>query len=381
MAAPPTDSRPGLVTLFDQQSRLAAEVGSPLCAQVCAAIGQDVADEGPSVGLLSDFQDARTGDMVPLRLQHALHRRALDGAEPELARFFPSLGGDMPEPGDQDGWAQLRAAVVAAIAAHPTELRVLLDQIPQTNEPGRAAPLIGVLALASNAWSLPIRLHEIGCSAGLNLRADKFRVATQDGVGVGPLDSPVQLHNGWSGEVVPTADSPIDVVERVGVDLDPVNIADGQAQLYLKAFIWPDQVERFRRLSAAIDIALTVPATVTRSSAADHVESLALQPGNVLMVWHSAFWMYLSVAERARITNHLEMLGAHADESQPLVHVALEARDPNPASTYRGWVVVRSWPPLPHTGVDAGQEVRLGVAAPHGVPMVWENPLPLAADI
>ena len=50
-----------------------------------------------------------------------------------------------------------------------------LDQPPQTNEVGRSAELIGGLLLFDREFGLPVRLFEIGTSAGLNLRAEHYR--------------------------------------------------------------------------------------------------------------------------------------------------------------------------------------------------------------
>ena len=73
-----------------------------------------------------------------------------------------------------------------AASDHADQLRAALDQPPQTNEVGRAAALIGGLLILTHRFALPIRLFEIGCSAGLNLRADYFRFRYPGGNGVRP---------------------------------------------------------------------------------------------------------------------------------------------------------------------------------------------------
>ena len=62
------------------------------------------------------------------------------------------------------------------LADHGEQLRAWLGHPPQTNEVGRAAALLGGLRHVAAEAQLPIRLIEVGASAGLNLRADHFRV-------------------------------------------------------------------------------------------------------------------------------------------------------------------------------------------------------------
>ena len=91
------------------------------------------------------------------------------GSAPELAAYYPTVGGT---------WSsQASEAVLAFLAARGDEVRPLLDQAPQTNEVGRAAALVGGLLRLTERWQLPVRLWEIGASAGLNLQADRFRIS------------------------------------------------------------------------------------------------------------------------------------------------------------------------------------------------------------
>src|ERR1700730_12234089 len=87
----------GVVEAFRLQGEFCDQFGSPLYAGLLARAAEDMErGGGPLVALL----DGSTGNPIPdglvLRLMGAVHRLVLDGAAPELARYYPSAGG-VPE--------------------------------------------------------------------------------------------------------------------------------------------------------------------------------------------------------------------------------------------------------------------------------------------
>jgi hypothetical protein len=153
------------------------------------------------------------------------------------------------------GWE----AFEQVLRARGPELRVLLSQPPQTNEVGRASALYGGLLRLAESVPLPVRLFEIGSSAGLNLRADHFRYNLEDGTGFGPADSPVQLDQAWSGRPMKPVPAPR-IVERTGSDPAPVNPLNDEGALTLASYVWPDMTGRLERLRGALEVARRVPA-------------------------------------------------------------------------------------------------------------------------
>ncbi len=73
------------------------------------------------------------------------------------------------------------AAVLDLLDERRDEVRAWLDRPPQTNEVGRSAALLGGLLHLPDELRLPVRLVEVGASAGLNLLADRFAVLDADG--------------------------------------------------------------------------------------------------------------------------------------------------------------------------------------------------------
>jgi hypothetical protein len=264
--------------LLRWQADACRELGSPLYGDLLLHAADDLLAGGPTADVLRGHLDDRLASVLALRLLGGAHAVALSGHAPDLAAFYPSAGGAAdPEPGSPRAWAALRQT----LAEHAAVIRTWLDHPPQTNEVGRAAALLGGLRHIAAEASLPMRLVEVGASAGLNLRADRFYVPGDAGT-YGTPDSPVVLSGGWLGDAPP--ESRIEVIERVGGDLSPVDPTTPAGQLTLTAYVWPDQVDRLSRLRGAFTIAEQVPAELRAESASTTLAHTDLVPGT----WTSA---------------------------------------------------------------------------------------------
>ena len=144
----------------------------------------DAEERGPVFELVEPFDaDNLRADALALRLMAAVHRLVLTGAAPRLAVHYPTAGG---RAGTEGAWEAFREVVVAQADA----LRPLVALPCQTNEVGRCTALaFGFLELAA-AHGRPLRLLEVGASAGLNLRFDQFRYAGGGGLRGGPPTAP-----------------------------------------------------------------------------------------------------------------------------------------------------------------------------------------------
>jgi hypothetical protein len=347
-----------MVALVREQAEGCAALGSPLYAVLLQRVADDIASGGPAYDVLRGHEDDPGPSALALRLMGGVHRLVLERRAPALALTYPSVGGT----GDPDAaWAALRPV----LAEFAEELRASLGQPPQTNEVGRAAALVGGLLRVAAADARPLRLVEIGTSAGLNLRADRFRIELADGRAVGPAESPVVLTDAWHGGL-PPLDRALVVVERTGCDLAPVDPTTTEGRLLLTSYVWPDQLARLERLRGALELAREVPATVVASGAADFLDGIELREGTTTVVWHSVMWQYLDAAERARVAARLDELGAHASDRAGFAHLALEPRRQTPGAAHEFLVVLRTWP--------GAEERVLGRAEPHGLPTTWEIP-------
>lgn len=248
------------------------------------------------------------------------------------------------------------------VAEYADELRDGMRQAPQTNEVGRGAALVG--GLCHLAGGLPVRLVEIGASAGLNMRADAFCIEHVGSADVtGPPDSSVRLAAAWQGNL-PQQPVP-EVVDRSGVDLSPVDPLTTDGRLLLTSYVWADQIARFERLRAAFVLAERVPATVRQGAAADAVEALTLHEGTTTVLWHSVTWQYLDDDEQRRVAAGLDALGATATPTRRFARVTLEP-EKSLSERASSAVRLRQWP----APSGAGDET-LGHASAHGLPVTW----------
>jgi hypothetical protein len=299
------------------QGEWCTRLGSPLYGLLCARAADDVEAGGPTADVLAGHEDDRPASALALRLMGAVHRLVLAGEAPALARHYPSAGGD----GDAAGaWPAFRAL----LETRRDDLRVLVEHGVQTNEVGRAAALAPGFLTVARETGLPLRILEMGTSAGLNLRWDRFRYETAERAWGDP-SSPVVLRDAWETAVPPFATATT-VVERAGCDPSPVDPTTDEGRLTLMSYVWPDQRERFALLGGAIEVARRVPADVERASAVDWLPRrlAAARAGAATVVFHSIALQYLDRAARERALDTVARAGARATPDAPVAWLRME---------------------------------------------------------
>jgi hypothetical protein len=339
------------------QARGCSYLGSPFYAGLLEWMIDDVEAGGPVWALLEPHAGETAGAAYPIRLLAGVHRAVLSGAAPALAAHFPTTGGD----GDVAAtWPAFRDF----LAAPPEVLLDTLRRPPQTNEVGRSASLAGGLAVVAQRTGLPLRLLEIGTSAALNLRLDRYWYE-QDGVGWGDPATAVRFVDLWAPARPPFESGAVVAVRR-GCDRDPIDASGldaSDASLTLLSYVWPGQDARFETLRAALDIAAAFPITVDRADAVEWVPSqLAVpQTGLATVVMHSVFWQYLSPETQAAIVASLATAGARATADAPLAWLRLEPSASGNSLELR----LTTWPEndesvLAKAGFHAGRVTWLG---------------------
>jgi hypothetical protein len=294
--------------------------GSALYAAVLRASAIDIGRGGVVAELLQDWKGDPALDAVAMRLLAAIHRMVIKGELPELAKHYPSMGGEPRSP-------QLEACFLDAIARKREQILPGLEEQVQTNEVRRSAVLLtGFLEVAART-QLPLRMLELGASAGLNHIWDRYRYALGPHCW-GDADAEPLIQTAWSGPA-PRLDARIEIVERAACDLFPIDISTDAAWQRLDSFIWPDQpVRRARFQKAALRVRAS-DITIDRSRALPWLKNKLgnVVSGCVTVVFHSIFWHYMSKEDRRAIRREFTRAGTLATITAPLAWLRMEARD------------------------------------------------------
>src|SRR5215472_5895437 len=333
-----------------KQAEWCERLGSRLYSTLLRRAAGDFRAAGACHAVLYDHYDDPPDSALALRFLGAVHRLVLQGKAPQLAACYPSAGGDC----DCDG---LRPRFHSVVQQHAAVLRELVCRPVQTNEVGRCAALLGGFLEVARRTGLPLRLLEVGAAGGLILRWDQYRYEANDESWGDPY-SPVRICGAF-GDLHPSFDVPVKITERRGCDASPIDPRTEDGRLTLESYVWPDQVERFRQLAKAIEVAGRVPAKVEQANAADWVEAALAGgvSGVATVVYHSIVWPYLSNADRARFKRVMAEAGQSATHDSPLAWLRLEPADK--VAELR----LQLWP--------GGEDRLLARSGFHGTPVQW----------
>ena len=257
-------------------------------AQVYRHFGEvDAAGTSPlyervAVALSESGEALRAIEAAPARKRHpavilaALHDLALAGRAPALAAAYAAADGDAAAGAAIDTLLRMTDSVVAIAARRQT----------RASETGRCAVLYPAIAEAARrAGANAVGLIDVGCGAGLNLNVDRVGITYSNGQSLGDPSSPVQMSSSIAGDRPPPGRAMPEVVARIGVDLDPVNVTDADDARWLRACLWPDQPERAARLEAEMALAATAPPLLLQGDAAEVLpDAFARVPADALPV-------------------------------------------------------------------------------------------------
>jgi hypothetical protein len=209
---------------------------------------------------LRAIEAAPAGKRHPTVILAALHDLVLAGRAPALAAAYAAADAD----------AAAGAAIETLLRMTGPVAAIAVRRLVRTSETGRCAVLYPAIAEAARrAGAQAVGLIDVGCAAGLNLQVDRVGITYGNGRSLGDPSSAVQLSPSVvGGRPVPARAMP-EVLARVGVDLDPVDVTDADDARWLRACAWPDQPERVARLEAEIALAAAAPPLLLRGDAVE----------------------------------------------------------------------------------------------------------------
>jgi hypothetical protein len=293
---------------------------SPLYGRLAVGIADD-----PELLEIAATARARP---VPNLFLAAVHYLLIQETAHPLAAFYPDLAGDSRALVSGEPFPLFRAFCLEQANA----IRQLLaSRWVQTNEVRRCACLLPAFAVAARRLGdRPLALIEIGASAGLNLLWDRYHYDYESGGQCGDPAAPVRLTCELRGDRRPPLPAPMPAIAtRVGLDLNPIDVRDHDATLWLRALIWPEQRGRAALLAQAIEVARQHPPPLL---AGDAIELLLgvlerVPADAALCIYHSFTLNQFPSGARERFATLIAKCAAQRN----LALIAIEWREPYPS--------------------------------------------------
>ncbi|MFI0369171.1 DUF2332 domain-containing protein [Actinomadura sp. 1N219] len=285
--------------------------------------------ERVAIALSESDEALRAIETAPARKRHptmilaALHDLALTGRAPALATAYAASGTTTAANADASaeadaaatagasvgGDAAARAAIDALLRMTDSVVAIAARRRTRSDETGRCAVLYPAIAEAARrVGASAVGLIDVGCSAGLNLNVDRVGITYSDGRLLGDASSPVQQSCSLVGERPVPAQAMPEVVTRIGIDVDPVDVTDPDEARWLRACLPPDQPERIARLEAELALAATAPPLLLQGDAVELLpDALSRVPADVLPVVTTTWALSrFSLEDRLRFLHRLD---------------------------------------------------------------------------
>ena len=279
MPEAPTDT--GLAQLSQRFAQFAVEADA-YAGPLYAALSRQVALDAD---LLVVARHVRRPP-VPNVFFAAVHFLLAESPQHELSAFYGSLCNDPRPP------AEANHAFREFVLSNTARLTPLLNtRITQTNEVSRCTFLLPAFAFVhQSAGRSPLALIDVGCSAGLHLRWDRYHY--DYGVAqMGDASAAVSLTCELRGPRRPPflTEFP-ECCFRSGIDLNPIDLRNPIERRWFDALIWPEHARRRRLAAAAIEELLRHPPAIVKGDAVDVLEPMLERApsGATLIVYNSA---------------------------------------------------------------------------------------------
>ena len=336
---------------------------------------------------LLELAGAIPAERLPPLLFSAAATSLILALEPEPLRdWFPRLGEPQPLLAPEFA-ARYRAFCLEHADAL---LELCARHRYQMNEVGRCADFVPPLTQAADERR-DLALVDIGTGAGLALHFDRYRYAYRPASGeplhVGARSSPVTLDVELAGALTPRLPAELPAVaDRVGIDIEPLDLADPDVRGWLAACV-PQEIGAVTRFDEAARIALANPARALRGDACELLPEVleAIEPGPLIYVVDTYVNVFFTPAQLERFTAAIDRVGRRRD----LDWVSIDPLVPMGPSASRTVTGMQAPPQLLERNRAGGvfgvvsrrsyrdgrmTEAILGVAHPSALWLEWLDP-------
>ncbi|MEM6820426.1 MAG: DUF2332 domain-containing protein [Verrucomicrobiota bacterium] len=200
--------------------------------------------------LLKLAESGRKGQPTPNLFFGVAHYLLNSNLDAPLAKFFPTCS-ESCDRSPEEAFPDFKHFI---LSHRDNVTQLLATRLVQTNEVRRCAYLFPAMMYAGTWFDKrPLALIEIGTSAGLNLLWDKYSYQYGDWDVLGDRESPVVIRSECRG-VIPDGlfHAMPRITQRIGLDLNIVDVTQFEEAAWLRALIWPEHKERREILDAAL---------------------------------------------------------------------------------------------------------------------------------
>ena len=298
----------------DQAGKVAAAwspAGAPASWKLTASQFETLRDDQELLAIAATIPPDK---LPPLLFAAAASFLVLERQPKPLRDWFPRIGERQP-PLDPRFSQEYRAF---CLDHRDRLLELCALHRYQMNEVGRCAGLLPALGAAIDDQREMI-LIDVGTGAGLALHMDRYRYVFR-GPGshvatVGDPDSPVVIETELRGQpTVPLPSALPNIAERIGIDIEPLDLADPAVRAWLAACI-PQEIGAVTRFHNAVQIAIAHPARSVRGDACEVLPDVlaAIAEGAVVCVLDTYVHVFFGAEELLRFRALIDRAGARRD--------------------------------------------------------------------
>ena len=283
--------------------------GAPVSWQLTAAQFEILRHDEELLAIAATIPPDR---LPPLLFEAAATFLVLELEPLPLRGWFPRVGEPQPRLG-----AGFRATYREFCLDHRERLLELCaGHRYQMNEVGRCADLLPALEPAIEDGR-EVALVDIGTGAGLALHLDRYRYLYRAGEQVSVIGDPaskVVLETELRGSQLPPLPPAVPrIADRVGIDVEPLDLREGDVRAWLAACI-PQEIGAVTRFHYAVEVAIANPARTVRGDAREVLPDVlaSIPAGLPVCLIDSYVHVFFTADELTRFRALVDRVGSRA---------------------------------------------------------------------